>query len=206
MGANHDRRILALSAWVASVGAVALSASDARADSIIKNPGDHPRYSVELEPHGLLGWANLYRDNGLGLGARFTIPIVENGFVKTINNSVGIGFGLDWLRYDGCYYYGASSKNRVDYGCGASFFVFPVVMQWNFWLTPRWSVFGEPGLYVFHGVYDDYCNGVPGCGYPTRTSVQPALYLGGRFHFNDKISLTMRVGYPTLSIGASFFL
>lgn len=65
------------------------------------------------------------------------------------------------------------------------------------WLTPRWTVFGEPGLYVFHGVYDDYCNGVPGCVYPTRTSVQPALYLGGRFHFNEKVSLTMRVGYPT---------
>lgn len=178
------------------------TARDARAESIIKNPGDHPDYHVEIEPHLLLGWARLYHDNGLGLGARFTVPIVDNGFVKTINNSVGISFGFDWLRYGGCYY----RYRGQDYGCGASYFAFPVAMQWNFWLTEKWSVFGEPGLYIYHGVFDDYCNGLAGCGYPTRTSVEPALYLGGRFHFNDKISLTMRIGYPTLSFGVSFFL
>ena len=80
------------------------TAQDAHAESIIKSPGDHPKYHVELEPHVLLGWARLYQDNGLGIGGRFTIPIVDNGFVKTINNSVGISFGLDWLRYGGCYY------------------------------------------------------------------------------------------------------
>ena len=75
---------------------------DARAESIIKNPGDHPTYSVELEPHGLLGWGHLYRGNGLGLGARLTIPIVQNGFVPKINNSVGISFGFAWLSYGSC--------------------------------------------------------------------------------------------------------
>jgi hypothetical protein len=32
------------------------------------------------------------------------------------------------------------------------------------------------------------------------------LWVGGRFHFNDKISLTMRIGYPDFSFGVSFFL
>jgi hypothetical protein len=178
------------------------SARDAKAVSIIKSPGDHPDYHVELEPHVLLGWAHLYGDSGLGLGGRFTIPIVDNGFVKTINDSVGITFGFDWLRYGGCYY----RVHGVEYGCGASYFVFPVAMQWNFWLTEKWSVFGEPGIYIYHGVFDDYCNGLAGCGYPTRTGVEPAIYLGGRFHFNDSVSLTMRIGYPTLSVGVSFFL
>ena len=169
-------------------------AGDARAESIIKSPGDHPSYHVELEPHGLLGWANLYRDNGLGLGLRATIPIVENGFVKSINNSVGIGFGLDWLRYDGCYYATGNGKSRVGYGCGASFFVIPVVMQWNFWLTTHWSVFGEPGLgFAFNQ-------------FKGRDLAHPVIDLGGRYHFNDKISLTMRIGYPSVSVGASFFL
>jgi hypothetical protein len=175
----------------------------AAGESVIKNPGDHPDYSVEIEPHGVLGWANLYRNTGFGLGGRFTIPIVKNGFVPSINNSVGISFGLDWVRYSGCYYRG----NRFDGGCGASFFLFPVAMQWNFWLTTNWSVFAEPGLYIYHGVFDDYCgNGLPGCGYPTRTSVEPAFYAGGRFHFSEKVSLTMRIGYPTISVGVSFFL
>jgi hypothetical protein len=190
-----------------AVALVSLAAApDAQAQSIIKNPGDHPNYTVELEPHVLLGWANLYRNTGFGIGGRVTIPVVDNGFVKTINNSVGISFGLDWLRYSGCYYRGRD-RFGYAYGCGASFLLFPVAMQWNFWLSPHWSVFAEPGLFIYHGIFDDYCaDGLPGCGYPTRTSVQPAFYVGGRYHFNETVSLTMRIGYPTLSVGVSFFL
>lgn len=190
---------------LASFLAVAAASSDARAQSLIKTPGDHPSYSVELEPHGVLGWAHLYASNGFGLGGRATIPIVDNGFVPSINNSVGISFGLDWVRYSGCYYRNFRGA-RGDIGCGASFLLIPVAMQWNFWLTPKWSVFGEPGLYIYHGIFDDYCSGIAGCGYPTRTSVEPAFYAGGRFHFNDKVSLTMRIGWPTASVGVSFFL
>lgn len=184
---------------------VAATSTDARAESIIKNPGDHPSYSVELEPHVVFGWGHLYAGSGgFGLGGRVTIPIVDNGFVKSINNSVGISFGLDWIRYSSCYYY--DNRRNFRYGCGASYFVFPVAMQWNFWLTTRWSVFGEPGLYIYHGVYDNYCDpAFVGCTYPTRTGIDFAFYAGGRFHFNEKISLTMRIGYPTLSVGASFF-
>jgi hypothetical protein len=186
---------------------VAAASSPAHAQSIIKNPGDHPDYKVELEPHGVFGWANHWASNGFGLGLRATIPIVQNGFVKTINNSVGISFGLDWLRYDGCYYYDRRAGRYDGYGCGASFFLVPVTMQWNFWLTPKWSVFGEPGLYVYHGVFDDYCDPrFIGCTTPSRTSVGPALYAGGRFHFSDTVSLTMRLGYPSISLGVSFFL
>lgn len=206
MSVSPLSRLAGLAA-AAAIVSLTCTPSDARAESIIKTPGDHPKYSVELEPHALLGWGHLYADKGLGLGARLTIPIVENGFVPSINNSVGITFGADWLRYGGCYYYAYNGRARTDYGCGASFFLFPVAMQWNFWLTPQWSVFGEPGLYVYHGVFDDtFCVNLPGCGYPTRTSVDLAFYAGGRFHFSDKVSLTMRIGYPTISIGASFFL
>jgi hypothetical protein len=28
--------------------------------------------------------------------------------------------------------------------------------------------------------------------------------LGGRYQFNDRIALTLRVGYPTFSLGTSF--
>ena len=28
-------------------------------------------------------------------------------------------------------------------------------MQWNFWLSTHWSVFGEPGLVIFHGFFED---------------------------------------------------
>jgi hypothetical protein len=32
------------------------------------------------------------------------------------------------------------------------------------------------------------------------------LYAGGRYHFSDSVALTLRIGYPTLSVGVSFFM
>jgi hypothetical protein len=176
----------------------------AAAQSIIKNPGDHPSYKLELEPHLALGWGHLYAGTGLGAGARLGLVIVDNGFVSSINNSVAISFGLDVIRYSGCYGY-YNPDPRFTYDCGATYLLFPVAMQWNFWLSPRWSVFGEPGLYIYHGIYDDFCDRyhIVGCRGPTHTSVDFAFFAGGRFHFNDKVALTMRLGYPTSSIGVS---
>ena len=123
----------------------------------------------------------------------------------SLNNSIALSFGIDYLRYSGCYYgRNVFVTNGNEVGCGASFFLFPVAMQWNFWLTPHWSVFAEPGLYIYHGVFDDYCGNFKNCVYPTRTSIDFAAYAGGRYHFNDTVALTMRLGYPTLSIGVSF--
>jgi hypothetical protein len=106
-----------------------------------------------------------------GAGFRGTFHIA-NGFVKSINDSVGIGFGID-----------VTTDGRV---------LVPVVLQWNFWLSTHWSVFGEPGLAIGSG--------------GTHAAVWPAFFLGGRYHFTDRIALTMRVGYPALSVGVSFLL
>ncbi len=174
---------------------VATPGSEASADDTIKHPGDHPHYSVEVEPHLLLGWGGGW-GGGVGLGGRFTIPVVDNGFVSTINNSVGVGFGLDVLWYNGCYYAGG--------GCTATGFDFPVVMQWNFFVAQRWSVFGEPGLVIYHNNWS--CPG--GCyNYGNaETFVEPALFVGGRYHVSDSVALTMRIGFPSFSFGGSFFL
>lgn len=168
------RAALAGAVLSASVGL----AGSARADeSIIKTPGDHPDYRFEAEPHGLLGFGGPFRHGHTELGAGFrgTIILVDNGFVKSINNSVGVTFGGD-----------------IFFARGTLFI--PVGMQWNFWLTNHWSVFGEPGI------------GIAVNKHSSADTVNPLIYVGGRYHFNDKISLTMRIGYPYFSIGASFFL
>jgi hypothetical protein len=181
----------------ATFGLVTLATpSAARADDTIRHPGDHPKYVVEVEPHVLFGWDNGdYARNGFGAGVRVSIPIVENGFIKTINNSVAISFGADLLRYDvGC------GRNN-NYDCGAAYLVLPVALQWNFFVAQKWSVFGEPGFVLAHGFLncDNGCRGSTDLFIP-----RPALYLGGRYHFNEHISLTMRIGYPTASVGVSF--
>jgi hypothetical protein len=163
--------------WIGAVIVLLLIARprDAHAEeAIIKRPGDHPRYVFEAEPHFLVGFAGPFERKGVGhpgIGFRGTIVIVENGFVKTINNSVGISFGADMFFRE------------------QTLFI-PVAMQWNFWLSTHWSVFGEPGI-----------------GFAFRHDVvHPILMAGGRFHFSDKVSLTMRLGYPAISVGVSFFL
>jgi hypothetical protein len=179
-------------------------------ESIIRHPGDHPNYSVEIEPHlDFAFFLPTAGSTGVGIGGRFTIPIVRNGFVPTINNNVGIGFGLDWLHYNGCYYRGIyfnyNACDNLD-----SFWV-PVVMQWNFFLATHWSVFGEPGLSIVYqnfGTYycgiDAFGNAVPCNGGPSHVSVEPVIFFGGRYHFSEGAALTLRIGWPYASIGISF--
>jgi len=173
--------------------AVTLPSGISMAQETIRDPGRHPVYPVEVEPHALVGWDNLYGGTGIGAGLRLSIPIVQDGFVKSIDDSVAIGFGVDWLHYSGCYFNGE---------CSANYLMFPVAMQWNFFFTRHWSAFGEPGLFLYKGFIDG-C-GSPGCQEPTSFGVRPAIAVGGRYHFNDNVTLTMRLGYPTISAGVSF--
>jgi hypothetical protein len=191
----------------ASVIAVSLSlfASPALADrSIIKNPGQHPDYSFEAEPHLLLGlWGVPGPGDGTGFGVGFrgSIPIVDNGFIKKINNNVAITFGIDWMHYEVDDWCGRYWRDRRAVYCGYdddfSIVWLPVAMQWNFFLSENWSVFGEPGFAL--RINDDH--------YDDDIDFDFVFYAGGRFHFSDTVSLTMRIGWPSaLSVGVSFFL
>jgi hypothetical protein len=192
----RDKLVVAALAGAATFA----SALPAYADTVvIKRPGARPKYIFEAEPHLLLGFidppgGNVDSDFGFGPGFRGTVEIVRNGFVGTINNSVGIGFGLDWLLYPGAH---GCGERRFEINCedeDVSYFWIPVVLQWNFWISRQWSVFGEPG-FAF-GVID-----------PGDDRFQPfVFYAGGRWHFTDRAALTLRAGYPSFSVGVSFLL
>jgi hypothetical protein len=145
---------------------------------VIKNPGDHPTYTFEAEPHAIVGLGGPFKDKGsFGAGFRGTVVIVDSGFIKTINNSVGITFGADLL---------AGDKGTL---------FIPVAMQWNFWLTTHLSVFGEPGVALAAKKFE------------LKDDVfHPIIMVGGRYHFTDTIALTLRAGYPGASVGVSFLL
>jgi hypothetical protein len=114
------RHFLALCTLLLGVGADRLAA----AQSIIKHPGDHPRYSFEAEPHLSLA---PFHEGGLGPGFRGTFVVLDNGFISSINNSIGIGVGIDWVFYgDKCD--GAQPKNCVSQTDA----MIQLVMQWNF--------------------------------------------------------------------------
>jgi hypothetical protein len=183
-------------------------AANARAQSTIRAPGTRPHYSFEAEPHLALAPFDPPQTgsaDGIGLGFRGTFEVAPEGFIKPINDSVGIGVGLDYVHYTGngetrgdCDRFvvgpnGVLVCTRVNMTSGpANYFFVPVTMQWNFWLHPRWSVFGEPGFALF--LRDD-----------NHIGFSPVIfYAGGRFLLSKSVTLTMRLGYPTFSFGVSF--
>ena len=200
---------------------LAFYAGNAKAESIIKQPGNHPQYAVDLEPHLALGLDDTYYygGTGYGLGARVTIPFLRNGPISTINNDMGIGFGLDWLtRGNSCnngYYY-AFRGGPAYYAynnCSAYSIYVPVVLQWNFYLTDIITVYGEPGfaLRYSHISWDFAPLGCAPGNYACQGSnsfTDPILVIAGgaKFMFGRTVGLNVRVGYPYFSVGASILL
>jgi len=213
-GSSCSMRRMPTLAMSIAVGIVLLSCP-ALAQSTIRHPGEHPDYAVELEPHALVGLIDPPGNTlgtGIGAGLRVTIPIVKNGFVETINNSIGLSFGFDWLHYTSGHdasvgYCGrwivGPNNTRIcaqlagPSGASANYVFLPVAMQWNFWLHQKFSAFGEPGLVIYHrkAQYEDGGFGLA-----------PMFDIGGRWHFSDIAALTFRFGYPTFSLGVSFLL
>lgn len=157
--------------------------SEAHAENLIKRPRAHSSYTTELEPHLTFGGIG---DLFAGPGVRATWPVADPAFIPKLNNSVGIGVGLDlFFNRDDCRTVDGRRK------CYGTAFAVPVAMQWNFWFTKQWSAFGEPGILL---------------GLHPHNDIDPHLAVGGRFQLNDGITLTLRLGVPYASFGVSFLL
>ena len=161
-------------------------------ESVVKRPGAHTDYVFEAEPHVLLGVVDPPGPGaglGIGPGFRGSVEFLDNGPLHRINNTMAVGFGADWVHYSrgGKCSIAHCDDRSVDY------IFLPVVLQWNFWLTQEWSVFGEPGL-AFR-ISSDSENRLD-------TFV---LHLGARYNFTRRLAFTMRLGMPAFSAGASFF-
>jgi hypothetical protein len=169
-----------------------LACSPAFADDTIRTPGDHPNYHVDIEPHGVLG-GGFFGSGffGIGGGLRVSIPLCKNCFVSKINDNVAISFGADIAVYP--------FADRAS----PWFLFLPVALQWNFFVARQWSVGAEPGVTPWFDVADNgYCGGRNNCWF-----IWPALSVVARYHFNEKVALTMRAGFPEFfNIGVSFWL
>ncbi len=183
----------------------------AQARSLLNQPGRHPKYTLELEPHLVLSPIDppgAGTGVGWGPGLRLSVPVLKRGFSPKLNDTVAVGVGLDWVFYDaddaqrGACTDFVSAPNgtrvcvEVDGQAGDStYFYVPIVMQWNLWLHKRWSAFAEPGLALYFR--DDDRDELD-------FGLSPVMQLGGRWHFAESAALTFRMGYPTFSVGASF--
>jgi hypothetical protein len=169
----------------------------------INSSGRHTHYSVELEPHLVWQWTGdeAAVDDGVGIGFRASIPIMQDGPVPSLNNNLAITFGLDWAHFSDCWY----GPNR---DCGEDDFWIPITLQWNFFLTPVVSVFPEFGLGFRDAVFN-YDNGFDcnrGRCRGSNLELRPVLWFGARFRVSDPVSIVVRLGTPSLQLGVSFFL
>jgi hypothetical protein len=181
----------------------------ALASAQIKEPGDHPLYKAELEPHLIAEWDDYTpcADDGLGVGFRAAIPFLDNGPIPKINNNMAIGFGLDWAHSNingGCRNFNGTTY--YNSGFSADVWSVPVVVQWNFFLLPKVSVFGEGGLVLQHYRSDFYGCGNGLCTGGTDNEVHGSFSLGGRFLVSDSVGFWVRLGYPYFSAGVSILL
>jgi hypothetical protein len=155
---------------------LALSHAALADESVIDIPGAHPDYSVELEPEAVFVFGRPLNE-GPGVGLRISIPLVDNGFVSTINNNVGISFGID----------------KDPLASGRTINV-PVALQWNFFLTRHWSVLAEPGVFF---QFDDHTRAYAQLWGGVRYHFNDSVALMARVTLPNA---------PAFSIGVSLFL
>lgn len=167
------------------------SASVARGQDI-KDPNGHPDYRVELDAHftatifrhGLIGFKggkgkDYFGVPGFGGGIRASIELADPMFLPKLNNTIAITFGMDVTSCEVC------RNDAVLY--------FPIALQWNFFFSKEWAAMGELGPMIRADLGDE---------------VLPDLYtsIGGRYLFGDSGALTLRLGFPFVTLGGSFFL
>lgn len=187
--------------WIAAALSLAALWSDpgaARADHQIDRPFTGAR-PFQLEFHGGLSWYGF----GFAGGARFGIPIVENGFIPTLDNAVYLNFGGDFYFVDDrrCRIIRGGAACEVGgYGVAVGF---PVALHWEFYFSDTWSAFAELGFQVylppslFRDGYVDYYDHV---------GAWVIAAVGGSLHLGDVVALTLRVGNPYVSFGITLNL
>lgn len=167
------------------------SGGGGRVDINTPHRGSRP---FQLDVHGGFTWWGV----GLATGVRFGIPLMDNGFIDSINNAVYLNFGFDFYfiqRYYACAPMGGNCG--WDYGPG---FGIPVTLHWEFYFNENWSAFAEIGGQFFahpawldSGRFEWY---------------QPGAWfiwtVGGSFHIDETVLLTLRVGSPYLAFGVTF--
>jgi len=163
----------------------------------------HP--TVEVEPHFTTDFG---RGFGIGFGARVDVTVLPRGIFTGLDDSLAVGAGVDWVRYGDCLDYRDQDNISCDH---ATVFWIPAVAQWNFFVTPRASIFIEGGGAIAHATYPSPCTTrdlVTGAEINIACSdtndLHAVVAIGGRYKFAEHFSGTLRIGYPYFSIGASY--
>ncbi len=107
-----------------------------------------------------------------------------------------------------------TTRNLYDDDCSVTAFWLPVAMQWNFYLTPVISVFGEPGFAIAPRRWS-WNRGCAPMGAPASfcdydfddTDLEFVLWARHAPSCSVTTSAsTVRIGYPMVTAGINFLL
>jgi hypothetical protein len=191
---------------VALLGFVSIADAD---DDVADGATPFMSHRFEIEPHLVLGTAppGFGQGSGIGAGVRASVAILPDGILPKVNDSLAIGFGLDYGRYYGKWALNGYRDRCLHYQTGPDgtqictditlnggdypYLYIPIVLQWNFWFTRHFAMFAEPGVNLYYLADHGF-------------GAVPAFYLGARWQLSDHTALTVRLGYPTVALGVSF--
>lgn len=161
-------------------------ASGAEPDSI-KDASPHAR------PQMISAFTGLHYGHFAGygfpmlLGGRYSIPIVPDGFLPTINDEFGLEFGLDL----DITFLANRYADSVLLGFGV-----PADAYWDFHFSAKFDAYAKLG-FVIGSVFN---SGYDGFWWTFRSAV------GLRLKLNDVMYFRAEVGYPALLAGLGFAL
>ncbi|MEM1417864.1 MAG: hypothetical protein AAGH15_23405 [Myxococcota bacterium] len=124
---------------------------------------------------------------GLAAGGRFGIPLVDNGFITTLNNSVHLSVGADlyYARFND-----PVTGDEAGFGLGI-----PVALHWEFYLPKHWSAYAELGFNVY----------LSPAFFDGQDTIEAGAWIlaavGAVWRFAPKVGLEMRLGNPYSAVG-----
>ena len=178
--------------------------AEAHAQFIANKPFQGGRRNIEinlrLSTYYGFGWysdsfcggryCGYYGSYALGPGFQMLFPVLQNGFIPSLNNAFYIGFFTDFQ-----FHPDGGGRFDMDYG----FFSVPigVLAQWRFYLFEILSVYANVGGGFWPWIFSNnnvYYHGTLFRGFPL-------FELGLNLHFTKTIGMNVEFGYPAARIG-----
>jgi hypothetical protein len=191
----HRTKVFALAAALLAAPVLADDAkpttSDSPSEAMFRQSGALLDRSPQRRPMMLsffLGVPYNYSFYGFpfGLGARFMIPIVHDGFIAPVNDSFGIEFGADLFGVAGTRFYPSLG--------------IPVEVYWQFHFTKNFSAYAKVGAMLEVNFVGYACTTVA-CRAYTPVWFQPIGNVGIIYKFSQKVSFRAEAGYPWIKVG-----
>lgn len=128
MSALAIAALLSTTSFAQESGTTTPSAGDS-----MRTPGGLFDATPHTRKGGLTVFAALGWWSGIGVGGRYTLPLIADGFLAELNDSVELEFGAD------AYFFGWSSYTTLD---------IPLEGRWTFHILPNFSAYAKVAIGV----------------------------------------------------------